>query len=158
MRIRSTAIIISLLALTTPTISAFSSQIEQVKIANQRERNKNIENYFEESKALIDEGLDVKENNPKAIKILKMMNYVIEISPENANAYAYRARANNALLKNIEAISDAEKSIKIDSNNIDALFALGVAKVLLGDYKGALNPLRKAKKMKSYVTNRLYAI
>ena len=75
-----------------------------------------------------------------------MMNYVIEISPENANAYAYRARANNALLKNIDAISDAEKSIKIDSNNI-AFFALGVAKVLLGDYKGALNPLIKAKKI-----------
>ncbi|WP_083862889.1 tetratricopeptide repeat protein [Calothrix sp. PCC 7507] len=69
---------------------------------------------------------------------------VIQLSP-SANAYSDRGFALAALSKYREAIADYDRAISLVPKHYTAHYGRGLARVNLGDKKGALSDLQRAE-------------
>lgn len=75
------------------------------------------------------------------------LNKAIFIDESSSDAYGYRAFSNLKLGRPGEALTDIEKALALDENNAFANFAMGAYLFDKGNYKSAMENLKKAKKL-----------
>jgi|GEM_PF-6562650 len=91
-------------------------------------------------------------NQKKHQEAVKVCDKLINLQPDNANAYYLRGY-NKYLGGDYEgAIRDFDKTLALNPENLDAYVKRGNAKNQLNDYWGAMRDYRKAQKMNTYET------
>lgn len=75
---------------------------------------------------------------------LRLIDYVVALSPEWAEGYALRAKMRAAQGDDSGAIADLETAATLEPKRFDAFAALGALKEKSGDKKGALAAYRKS--------------
>lgn len=79
------------------------------------------------------------------IKSVELLNQAIDLDPDYILAYMNRSVDKFELGDTLGAISDCEKVIKIDNQNIEAYFNIGFYNALLGNHENAIKAFNDAE-------------
>ncbi len=91
---------------------------------------------------------DIQLSSPKTLKeSIKYFTQVIQMKPNEANAYYQRGLANYKLDNKQAALEDFTQAIKIKPENSDAYYQRGLVHYSLDDYSTAVNDYTQAIKL-----------